>query len=79
MVKVVWDSNFRTLRTQLERSVISQVEKAIVTAAGDVKCPVHGETPLVHVSGKGFDNLSFQVTGCCDQAIAKVEGKLKNL
>lgn len=79
MVKIVWDANFKTLRTQLERSVLAQVEKAITRAVGNVKCPVHGEIPEVHVSGKGFDSLSFQVQGCCEDAIETVEEKLSNL
>lgn len=79
MINIKWDANFNTLRTQLERSVLAQVEKAITTAVGNAKCKVHGEEPSVAVSGKGFDSLSFQVEGCCPEIIALVEKRLGNL
>jgi hypothetical protein len=79
MLKVVWDQNFKMMRTQVERTVIAQIEKVLVQSVGNIRCKEHDKDPAVLVSGKGLDKLEFQVQGCCDELIEKVEAKLANL
>lgn len=79
MVKIKWDTNFQSARTQLERTVMAQIEKAAVQAIGNFKCPAHKEAGEVLLSGKSLDQLGFQVSGCCEELIAKIEAKLAKL
>ncbi len=79
MAKIKWDTNFQSLRTKVERTVMSQIENVVVQAVGNTRCRVHDEEGEVLLSGKGLDKLEFQVSGCCDDLIAKIEAKISNL
>ena len=39
-------------------------------------CPAHGEKPSIIVRGQTIDNLNFEVSGCCDDLINKVNKQL---
>ncbi len=79
MVQINWDTNFKAMRTQVEKTVMAQIEKVIISAVGSARCSEHKKYAELNLSGKGLDKLDFQVNGCCAEFIAKVEAKLANL
>lgn len=79
MVKIKWDTNFQAARTKLERTVMAQLEKVVSGAVGNTRCPIHKESGEVLLTGKSLDKLEFQVSGCCDELVEIIEGKLSSL
>ena len=41
-----------------------------------VCCSAHGKKPSIIVRGQTIDNLNFEVSGCCDDLINKVNKQL---
>ncbi len=79
MVSIKWDANFQGMRTQVERAVIAQIEKVLISAVGSARCGVHKKYAEINLSGKSLDKLDFQVNGCCQEFIEQVEGRLGDL
>jgi hypothetical protein len=59
--------------------VLSGVAESIKSSVGSIsiRCAEHGQAPKIKIKGRNIDNLSFDVSGCCDSLINKVEAKLK--
>ncbi|MFB4203984.1 hypothetical protein KBTX_03114 [wastewater metagenome] len=60
----------------LEAAALKSISEQIKDKLRGVKCPEHGESPKVKVQGRNLDNLSFEVSGCCDALIERVKEKL---
>jgi hypothetical protein len=61
----------------LEKAVLQGVSDSIKQSVGSLRCPEHGSAPKIVAKGKSVDNLSFQVSGCCQKLIDKVQSKLQ--
>lgn len=69
--------NPNSISDALEAAVLSEVAESIKSSIGDIRCSEHGQSPKIKMKGRNIDNLSFDVSGCCDSLISKVETKLK--
>jgi hypothetical protein len=61
----------------LQAAVLSGVAESVKSSIGSIRCSEHGQAPKVKIKGRNIDNLSFDVSGCCESLISKVEAKLK--
>jgi hypothetical protein len=68
--------NPRNMKGALEKAVLESVQNSIKKSVGSVRCPDHGESPKIVVKGRNLDNLSFEVSGCCEALIEQVKKRL---
>ena len=61
----------------IEKAIINSILDSIKSSVQNIKCSEHGESPSIKVSGKNIDNLSMEVSGCCETLIKQVSRKLK--
>jgi hypothetical protein len=61
------------LRAEMQKSVERQVQEA----ARSCRCPVHGQVAKVKPKGGLAGSMSFEVEGCCDEAIERVKRRLR--
>lgn len=66
----------RNMKGAIEGAILESVQDSIKKSVGSVRCSEHGSSPKVLVKGRNFDNLSFEVSGCCEALIDKVKKKL---
>ena len=59
----------------LESLILSQVAESVKESVGNLRCAEHGQSPKIKVKGRNLDNLSFDISGCCDDLIEKVRAK----
>lgn len=81
MIRIVFEIAGKPVDPQkvtdpVQKGVYVEVEKALRTALGSVRCPDHGKEPTVIVSGSALDQLKYEVTGCCDKLILAVKKQL---
>lgn len=81
MLKITYEINGRkttlgSLKNALEAAVLSGIEQSIKRSVGSVRCREHGQSPTILVKGRSLDNLSINVSGCCDALIEEVKKKL---
>lgn len=69
--------NPNNLKDALQAAALSSVADSVKKSIGSLRCLEHGQSPKIKVKGKDLANLSFEVSGCCDYLIGKVEKKLK--
>lgn len=60
----------------LESAMFQKIGESIKKAVGSVRCTEHNQALKVLVKGKNLDNLSIEVSGCCDSIIKKATEKL---
>jgi hypothetical protein len=60
----------------LEAAMLSQVSDSIKKSVGSIRCKEHNKAPKIVIKGRSLDNLSFEVSGCCDTLIEQVSKKL---
>lgn len=61
----------------LKRAVMKRAKGSIAARIRVVRCPKHGSTPTVVCQGRSPESMSFKVSGCCDELLAKVKAALK--
>ncbi len=66
----------RNMGDALEAAMLAAVDKGIRQKVGSCRCPVHGQAPKLVGKGRGFDKISFEVSGCCEKLIEDVKRKL---
>ena len=69
--------NPNDMEDALESLILSQVAESVKESVGNLLCAEHGQSPKIKVKGRNLDNLSFDISGCCDDLIEKVHAKLK--
>lgn len=69
--------NPANIKDAMERMVISGIADTMKKSVQGIRCPEHGEKPTLKVIGKNLDNLSVEVSGCCDALTEQVQRKLK--
>lgn len=60
-----------------EKAVLDGITSSIKSSVGTIRCAVHGSSPRVTCKGRNLDNLSFEVSGCCQQVMDTVRKRLK--
>lgn len=61
----------------IEAAVLSSVSDSIKESVGSIRCPEHGESPKIKVIGSDLDNLSLEVSGCCETLVEQVKNELE--
>lgn len=69
--------NPKNMKGAIEGAILQGVQDSIKKSVGSARCPEHGSSPKVVVKGRNLDNLSFEVSGCCESLIDNVKKKLK--
>jgi len=59
-----------------ERAVLKQIEHSILQRIRHVRCAKHGESPRLTATGPRADDLSFDVSGCCQDLLTKTAAAL---
>ena len=67
--------NPNNVKDVLESAILSQVAESIKKSVGNLRCAEHGQSPKIKVKGRNLDNLSFNISGCCEDLIEKVRAK----
>lgn len=60
----------------LEKSILQEITNQIKASLQAVRCEEHGQYPKVTIKGRNLDNLSFEISGCCDSLVSKASSKL---
>ena len=76
MINVVWESDATAWRDELSRAALESALEGVRRQLGDVRCPVHGESPTIVVRGQSERTMGFDVQGCCDPATEPVRALL---
>lgn len=76
MVKIEIDANLKNLKNVIEKAAIEAATEHVKKAVGSLRCSEHSKSPIVKIKGSSLKNLSFEVSGCCEDLIAKVQRKL---
>lgn len=74
MVKIEIDTN--GLKSALEKAAVEAAIEHVKKAVGTLRCSEHAKSPTVKIKGSSLNNLSFEVSGCCEDLISKVKKKL---
>jgi len=68
--------NPNNIGNALESAVLESVSDSIKKSVGSLRCNEHNQQAKILVKGKALDNLSFKISGCCDDFINKVSSKV---
>lgn len=60
----------------LEKAMVQQITDSVKKSVGSIRCPVHGKHPSIKCVGRSIENLSLEVSGCCDELVKKATEKL---
>lgn len=60
----------------LESIVLDSVSDSIQKSIGSLSCTEHHKKAKILVKGKNLKNLSFEVSGCCDNLMNEVQHRL---
>ncbi|MBC7944699.1 MAG: hypothetical protein H7X91_05445 [Burkholderiales bacterium] len=63
--------------SELERDALTWTKLSIAKLICSVKCDEHGRVAEIACEGRSFEELSFYVSGCCDESEAAAKGKLR--
>lgn len=63
-------------RRELEKAALAEVIKEVKRKVAGIRCRQHGQAARVVAEGPSLTQLSFQVSGCCNSLIRKVQDAL---
>lgn len=69
--------NPNNIADALKNAMLQEIGESVKKAVGSIRCSEHNQAQKVIVKGKSLDNLSVEVTGCCNDIIKRVTEKLK--
>jgi hypothetical protein len=61
----------------LTRAVLDEATTQIKQRVGTIRCAAHGQYAKLIAKGRSAENLNFEVSGCCQDLITKVEQSLR--
>ena len=64
------------MKDVLDILFLKYVRKRINESVASICCKIHGKQPSVLVKGQSLDDLSYVVSGCCEEFINKVKKKI---
>ena len=59
------------------KEVNDAIEKSLKDRVGGLRCSEHGTAPRVTAAGSRADALEFDLTGCCDDLLARTTACLE--
>ncbi|MFY9075653.1 hypothetical protein OZZ08_11900 [Malaciobacter mytili] len=69
--------NPNNIKNQMEAMILKSIEEKIKKTISSIHCNEHNQRPKILVIGSNFNNLSFEISGCCENIIEKTKEKLK--
>lgn len=69
--------NPNSVADAFEKAILVGVTSSIKDSVGSVRCSMHGSSPRITCKGRDLNNLSFEVSGCCQQLIDTVRTRLQ--
>lgn len=81
MITISFEINGKRVRPDelgdaLNAAILSGIHDSIVKAVGDIRCINHNECPCILIKGHNLDELTFDISGCCEDVIRQVEQAL---
>jgi uncharacterized metal-binding protein len=61
----------------LKQAVLETAKQAILKRVGAARCPEHGQHAKIVCTGLTSNNMTFEVSGCCQELVEDVKSKLK--
>ena len=82
MIEITFEINGRqvdprNISDALEAAVLRSIQDSLIRKVGPVRCPEHGSMPKIVCRGRSLNELSFEVSGCCQKLIDAVTAKLR--
>ncbi len=68
-------TNPNNIKESLEASILQSYSESIKESIGTLRCNKHNKVPKILVKGKNLDNLSLEISGCCDDIVKKATDK----
>jgi hypothetical protein len=65
-----------SMRDVLDILFLKHLREELISHLGSVHCEKHGREPTIKVKGQSLDNLTYEVSGCCNDFIEKIEEKI---
>ena len=69
--------NPKNMKDEIEGMIVSGIVDSVKKSVRGIRCSEHGKTPRMKIIGRNIDNLSIEVSGCCDALKDQVQRKLK--
>jgi hypothetical protein len=69
--------NPNSVADAFERAVLEGVTASIKDSVGSLRCSMHGSSPRITCKGRNLNELSFEVSGCCEQLMDAVRTRLQ--
>lgn len=69
--------NPNNIGSALESAMLNSISDSIKKSVNSIRCSNHSQKAKILLKGKSLDNLSIEVSGCCDEFINKVQNSLK--
>jgi ribosome maturation factor RimP len=63
---------------ELTRGVMEEVAEQVRDHLGELRCPDHGEPPVVRLAADAEGEISVEVGGCCDALREQVTESLED-
>lgn len=81
MIEISFEINGKKLNPNniadaLESAMIQEIGNSIKESVGSIRCSEHNQAPKILLKGKSRDNLSIEVSGCCDDLVKRVTDRL---
>ncbi len=82
MIDISFEINGRKVNPNIvadafERAVLEGKTTSINDSVGSLRCSMHGSSPRITCKGRNLNNLSFEVSGCCQQLMNTVRTRLQ--
>lgn len=70
--------NPNNTKDALEAAMLEGIAASLKKSVGSLRCSEHHQAPRIVGKGKSINSLNFEVAGCCEDLMNKVQAKLKN-
>lgn len=61
---------------ELERDALTWTKLSIARLICSVKCDEHGRVAEIDCEGRSFEDISFYVSGCCEELVVEAKGRI---
>lgn len=69
--------SLENLQDALMAAVLVSVKNHVIETIGSATCPEHGGSPNITIVGNSLEDVSFNVSGCCQGLIDEVKRKFE--
>jgi hypothetical protein len=66
-----------SMKDALDYAYLKHIRESIKKCTGSLRCHEHGKRPIVKVRGEDTNSLTYEISGCCNDFIEKVQINLK--